>query len=120
MMYFTQSLTSYSPKNRAWKKLVDWIQSYEHVLIKDEVSLDALRMEIEAKVKEINAEHPKLKEILFSYDPRINSFTARVISVGCPDEVFILNYCRVKSYYQFSESNSPEIIAECALQEGGE
>ena len=55
MMYFTSSLSIISPKNRAWKKLVDWIRRFEHVLILDECSLDALKMEIEAKVNEINA-----------------------------------------------------------------
>lgn len=49
MMYFTSSLSIISPKNRAWKKLVDWIRRFEHVLILDECSLDALKMEIEAK-----------------------------------------------------------------------
>ena len=68
MMYFTSSLSIISPKNRTWKKLVDWIRQFEHVLILDECSLDALKMEIEAKVNEINAEHPKLKPIIFSGD----------------------------------------------------
>ena len=62
MMYFTNSLSIISPKNRAWKKLVDWIRRFEHILILDECSLDALKMEIEAKVNEINAEHPNLNQ----------------------------------------------------------
>lgn len=48
-MFFTQSLSTFSPKNRAWKKLVDWIRQYEHILIKDECSLDAMKAEIESK-----------------------------------------------------------------------
>lgn len=54
MMFFTQSLSTFSPKNRAWKKLEDWIRQYEHILIKDECSLDAMKAEIESKIEEIN------------------------------------------------------------------
>ena len=108
-MYFTNSLSTISPKNRAWKKLVDWIRRFEHILILDECSLDALKLEIEAKVNEINA---KLKPIIFSGDnSKISGcISARVMSCGCPDTVFNLNYCVVKSTYAFSEDNSKETI----------
>lgn len=121
MMYFTSSLSIISPKNRAWKKLVDWIRQFEHVLILDECSLDALKMEIEAKVNEINAEHPKLKPIIFSGDNSKFSgcISARVMSCGCPDTVFNLNYCIVKSTYVFSEDNSKETIL-LDSQKGGQ
>lgn len=114
MMFFTQGLTTFSPKNRAWKKLVDWIQQYEHVLIKDECSLDAMKVDIESKIKEINAEHPKLKQIDFCGDTnRISGcFSAKVMSCGCPDIIFNLYYCIVKRSYQFSENNN--------IQEGGQ
>ena len=121
MMYFTNSLSIISPKNRAWKKLVDWIRRFEHILILDECSLDALKMEIEAKVNEINAEHPKLKPIIFSGDNSQISgcISARVMSCGCPDTVFNLNYCVVKSTYAFSEDNSKETIL-IDSQKGGQ
>lgn len=62
MMYFTSSLSIISPKNRAWKKLVDWIRRFEHILILDECSLDALKMEIEAKVNELMLNIPNLNQ----------------------------------------------------------
>ena len=101
-MFFTQSLSTFSPKNRAWKKLVDWIRQYEHILIK---------AEIESKIEEINAEHPKLKQIVFSGDNnRISGcFSAKVMSCGCPDIIFTLNYCTVKRSYEFSENNNIQI-----------
>lgn len=111
MMFFTRSLSTFSPKNRAWKKLVDWIRQYEHILIKDECSLDAMKAEIESKIEEINAEHPKLKQIVFSGDNnRISGcFSAKVMSCGCPDIIFTLNYCTVKRSYEFSENNNIQI-----------
>lgn len=62
MLYFVQTFNTYSPKNRACKKLIDFVQKFERVLVKDEVSLDALKEEIRIKIDGINAEHPKLKK----------------------------------------------------------
>ena len=66
MLYFVQTFNTYSLKNRACKKLIDFVQKFERVLIKDELSLDTLKEEIRIKVDEINAEHPKLKKLRFS------------------------------------------------------
>ena len=43
MMFFVYHLQTYSPKNRAWKKVIDYVEKYEDVLIKDELSLDAVK-----------------------------------------------------------------------------
>lgn len=41
------------------------------------------------------------------------------MSCGCPDTVFNLNYCIVKSTYAFSEDNSKETIL-LDSQKGGQ
>ena len=55
MMFFVYHLQTYSPKNRAWKKVIDYVEKYKNVLIKDELSLDALKHEIGDVVNRINA-----------------------------------------------------------------
>ncbi len=69
MMFFVYHLQTYSPKNRAWKKVVDYVEKYKDVLIKDELSLDALKHEIGDVVNRINAEHPKLKRMQCTASP---------------------------------------------------
>lgn len=54
-MFFVYHLQTYSPKNRAWKKVIDYVEKYKDVLIKDELSLDALKHEIGDVVNRINA-----------------------------------------------------------------
>lgn len=107
MMFFVQHLQTYSPKNRAWKKVIDYVQKYEYVLIKDEVSLDALKHELCDVVNQINVEHPKLKRIQYSAGPidgrRTTRIEAMVKSGGCPDLIFIMDICKVRSVYQYSE-----------------
>ena len=97
-MFFVYHLQTYSPKNRAWKKVVDYVEKYKDVLI--------------------NAEHPKMKRMQYTASPIDNDRTIRieahVISGGCPDTVFFLDICKVRFVYQFSEK------ANMLEQKGGE
>lgn len=110
MMFFVYHLQTYSPKNRAWKKVIDYVEKYKYVLIKDELSLDALKHELCDVVNRINAEHPKIKRMQYTAGPidngRIIRIEAHVISGGCPDTVFILDICKVRSIYQFNEQDN--------------
>lgn len=106
MMFFVQNLSTYAPKNRAWKKLTDYVGRFENVLIKDECSRSALVEELRVKIDEINAQHPKLKPIRFKAGLiggglRID---ASVDKMGCPDLIFIMNIVNVRSVFQFSEN----------------
>ena len=109
MMFFVYHLQTYSPKNRAWKKVVDYVEKYKDVLIKHEIG---------DVVNRINAEHPKMKRMQYTASPIDNDRTIRieahVISGGCPDTVFFLDICKVRFVYQFSEK------ANMLEQKGGE
>ena len=116
-MFFVYHLQTYSPKNRAWKKVVDYVEKYKDVLIKDELSLDALKHEIGDVVNRINAEHPKMKRMQYTASPIDNDRTIRIeahVISGCPDTVFFLDICKVRFVYQFSEK------ANMLEQKGGE
>lgn len=107
MRFFVQHLSTYAPKNRAWKEVTDYVTKFERVLIPDEISRDALVEELRLKTEEINAQHPKLKPIRFSagnLDSTSFRVSASVDKCGCPDTVFSLDIVRVRSVYQFSES----------------
>lgn len=120
MMFFVKSLTTYAAKNRACLKLNTWLTQFDHVIIKDDVALDALKATIEAKVNEINTEHPKLKQIGFRYNKSLLRISSQIMSAGCPDEIFILDICKVKGFYQFSETLSPEAVVKLELMKGGQ
>lgn len=98
MTYFVNHLSLYSPKNRACKKLLDFISQFEHVLIKDDCSLDALSSLIEDRIREINTSHPKLRPICYSRNHSLQRITASVLPAsGVPDYVFIMDFCQVCS-----------------------
>lgn len=108
MMFFTKSLETYFPRNLACRKLIDYVREYKHILIKDELSLDAFIEEIRVKVNEINAEHPKLlKRIHFSSDFMYNGEYSVSASIGDSRRtynIFLMEICRVQSIYQFSQN----------------
>ena len=54
MMFFVQHLQIYAPKNRAWKKVCDYVAKYENVLVRDELGLDELNEEIRLMVEKTN------------------------------------------------------------------
>lgn len=112
-MFFVYHLQTYSPKNRAWKKAIDYVEKYKYVLIKDELALDALKHELCDVVNRINAEYPKTKRMQYTAGPIDNGRTTRieahVMSAGWPDTIFIIDICKVRSIYQFNEKvNMPE------------
>lgn len=113
MMFFVQHLQIYAPKNRAWKKVCDYVAKYENVLVRDELALDALKEEIRLMVEKTNVEHPKLKSIRYSAGNcgnKLSRFDASVDKMGCPDMVFIMDICRVRSTYQFCEKGEKGAI----------
>ena len=128
MMYFVQTFNTYSPKNRACKELLDFVQKFERVLIKDELSLDSMIEEIRLGTQEINEKYPKLKKkLLFSskrLSDKLHRVEASIVSMGCPDYVFFMDVCKVRCIYQFSEKVTasqgaimPSGIHECERAE---
>lgn len=85
MTYFVNDLSLYSPKNRACKKLLDFISQFEHVLIKDDCSLDALSSLIEDRIREINTSHPKLRPIIFQYSEKASVVPGVCRVCGCTE-----------------------------------
>ncbi len=124
-MFFVYNLSIYSPKNKACKELNYFIVQFNNILIKDECSLHALRCSIETKINEINSAHPKLRPIRYSWSESLMRIDASIkAGSGCPDYLFAMDICRVRSVFQFSEANSqanaiatPDICRVCGCTE---
>lgn len=117
MLYFVQNFNAYSPKNLACKELLDFVQKFERVLIKDELSLDAMVEEIRLNIQKISAKYPKLKKKINFSSNHISDGTLRIDatieSMGCPCYIFYIDICKVRRVFQFSEQvvASPKEIA---------
>nr|DAT41416.1 MAG TPA: hypothetical protein [Caudoviricetes sp.] len=97
-MYFIHHIQTYANVNRKGKEMIEFISGLNCFLIPDDISLDALKASVEAKVKELNEKYPKLKPIRF----RQHKSQFRV-DVDEYNVVFILTYSKVRGYYVFGE-----------------
>lgn len=65
MMRFIHYVKTYSSTNKKGRELNEFISKFRDTLIYDELSLDALKQEVQTKVAELNAKYPKVKELIF-------------------------------------------------------
>ena len=122
-MFFVYHLQTYSPKNRAWKKVIDYVEKYKNVLIKDELSLDALKHEIGDTVNRINAEHPNMSKHKKISEDGIFVTSQRSHSATNTDEYsYMLSYGGNYIACDMSADELREIIAcmQNALKANGE
>ena len=107
--YITHSLITYSPKNVKQSEMQDIAKRYENIIIYDQLSLDALKMEIRSEMETLDKKYPRTKAMRF-YCREYNSRSMR-IEVAVPgansdldNDVFFLKIDKVKSLYRFSEN----------------
>ena len=125
IMYCIYNLSTYSAKNKACLELLYYIKQYDHVLIQDIYSLNALSKSIETKITEINELHPKMRPIFFHKESITEKITAFVEYPGGEiGYLFIMNICRVRNtifsaenIIQFKEDIKSGICRICGCTE---
>lgn len=99
-MYFIHHIQTYANVNRKGREMVEFISGLKYHLIPDDISLDALKASVEAKVKELNDKYPKSKPIRFRQHD-----TSFRVDVDEYNVVFILTYAKVHGYFVFGEDS---------------
>jgi hypothetical protein len=78
------------------------------LILTDECALDALKCDIEAKVKELNEKYPRMKPM--TYDGDYFEGNSGQISVKIENDYYkpvcFLSYKKVRGYYSFGEKVS--------------
>ena len=107
--YITHSLTFWKPKNEKTDAMQELAKRYENIIIYDQLSLDALKMEIRAEMEALDKKYPRTKAMRF-YCREYNSWKMR-IEVAVPgansdldNNVFFLTIDKAKGIYRFSEN----------------
>nr|DAK68005.1 MAG TPA: hypothetical protein [Caudoviricetes sp.] len=118
MMFFIDHVQTYCNVNQKGKEMNEFIEQFDRYFVCDDCALDALKCELEAKVKELNGKYPKVKEITFSSfrdDCRSGQFSVKVENDDYKP-VCSMSYKVVKGFYSFGEGH----FALENRQEGGE
>lgn len=103
-MYFISHIRMLKPANKMQEEMCDFIGRFEHLLIGDELSYDALKLSIRCKIDELHAQYPRVTKLVMTV------YDNRHISVGpemkVDTYVFIMQVDKVKGMYVFSENNA--------------
>lgn len=113
MMFFIHHVQTYSNVNNKGREMCDFANSFDHLLVIDECSLDSLKCSFEAKVNELNEKYPKTKPIAFScghLDGTCGQFSVKVENDEYRPVCFI-SYSAVRGFYSFGEGVHQHALA---------
>lgn len=104
MNYFIDSITTYANVNKKGKELQAYVRQFDRHLIANEVSLDALKCDIEHQIDVLNEKYPHSRCITlmpFRF-PKDGQWIIRV--KDDPDNVVcIISYQKVLGYYALAD-----------------
>lgn len=115
--YFIDYISSYSNTNNKGRELQQFISRFKQLLIKDDLSLDALKADIERETERLNKAYPRTKPFVLDFHSTGTSGECFARVDGNDDKVvFYLTWLKVLGTYQFNEnslSNEKESENSC-------
>ena len=112
MMYYIEKPNTWRAANKKCAEIQEFVDKFKNCLIADELSRDALVVEIREKVAELNRDYPRTKKLVVNYDfdGYVSCFPE---GRGADYEyVFTIRILPVRRTYQFAEQAA-------VLKEGG-
>lgn len=121
MSYFIEYIRTYANVNKKGMKLQEFVLQFGYFLIPDELSLDALKSELEAAIETMNAKYPRTMPVYLTHAGAGNHFQWYIQVKDRPyDYVCVISFKRVRGIYQYSlhpeepAHNAPERHAQSA------
>lgn len=107
--YFIDYININSKTNKKGRELQQYIGQFKQRLVKDDLSMDALKAEIENEIERLNKAYPRSKPIVLDFCSTDTSGQCIAFIDGKMDSVVIyLTWLMVLGTYQFGEKNEEE------------
>lgn len=104
MNYFIDYITTYANVNKKGKELQGYIRQFDRHLIANEVSLDALKFDIENQIDILNEKYPRSRCISLTPFSNAKGGQWTICVKDNPDDVVcIISYQKVLGYYNFAD-----------------
>ncbi|TCO88125.1 hypothetical protein EV202_1278 [Bacteroides heparinolyticus] len=104
MNYFIDYITTYANVNKKGKELQMYVQQFNHHLIAHEVSLDALKCDIEHQIDVLNEKYPRSRYIhLVPFSDAKGGQWTICVKDNPDDVVCIISYQKVLGYYALAD-----------------
>ena len=110
MKFFIDEPKTYLSVNNKGRAMNQWISTFTHVLIPDELSRDAFIEAVRAKASMLDEEFPRTKPLRVDVS-RNNDIHIEVYPDKNPyNTVFIVHIYPVRGEFRFCESTNPKIL----------
>lgn len=105
MMFFIDEPRTYASVNNKGREMNEWISTFTHLLILDELSRDAFIEGVRMKAAMLDEKYPRTKPLHISFGSHLANWTRLdIYPKHDPDKpVFFLNIYMVRGEFQFSE-----------------
>lgn len=103
MHYFIDNIKTYSSVNKKGRALQIFVQQFDRHLIADECSLDALKSDIEHKIKIMNEKYPRSRPVQLNvFDNGKDGQWTILVKNDSDSIVCIISYEKVLGYYSLA------------------
>ena len=104
MMYYIEMPKTWRAAIRKCEEVQEFIKKFEHSLIADDLSFDAIIFEIRHKVDELNDAYPRTKKLVVTGGTKCNRIYCFPEGRGCDYEyVFIIDANPVRKTYSYAK-----------------
>lgn len=107
MDYYFLTTHHTAPKNRKATEAVDFCRKYHQILVEGRMGIDAIRAELRALCKELNAKYPKSRALFV--DGVTDTHLILKFEMDVFNNVFQIAFVKVRGFYKFSENNLQQI-----------
>lgn len=108
--YFIDYIKTYSNTNNKGRELQQFIGQFKQMLVRDEMSMDALKADIEKEIERLNKAYPRTQPLVLNVHQSTGTGQYTALVDGNSDKiVFLLSWEAVLGTYEFSEKNEKEL-----------
>ena len=108
--YFIDYIKTYSNTNNKGRELQQFIDQFKQMLVKDDMSMDALKAEIEKEIERLNKAYPRTQPLVLNVHQSTGNGQWTAWVDGNSDKiVFLLSWEAVLGTYEFAEKNEKDL-----------
>lgn len=108
--YFIDYIKTYSNTNNKGRELQQFIDQFKQMLVKDDMSMDALKAEIEKEIERLNKAYPRTQPLVLNVHQSTGNGQWTAWVDGNSDKiVFLLSWETVLGTYEFAEKNEKDL-----------
>ncbi|WP_297273713.1 hypothetical protein [uncultured Bacteroides sp.] len=108
--YFIDNIKTYSNTNNKGRVLQQYIGQFKQRLVKDDLSMDALKADIENEIERLNKAYPRTQPLVLNVHQSTDNGQWTAWVDGNSDKiVFLLSWETVLGTYEFAEKNEKDL-----------